>query len=201
MPTKRQVFKDIEVFNLPKHINKSWTCWHCFPDNHIYGLVIVTRWPNLRSYHPDCYIKKANYTRYLIPSCTQEIQGFNSLKLCNKMLLINSLLPQYISIPYRYQLKIKKYNLNKLTDKELKKCLKQRDLKCYNNKDLYVKPRFERQVSLYSLATFLSKPECQDKHKCLVDGFCNAMNAKLSVTVPIVINKIVLRYCALYVLL
>ena len=153
-----------------------------------------------RHYHLKCYIKDVNFIKFHIPTQTSDIKGYDKLKLYNKYRVLNFLLPHHISIPLRYQFKIIKYNLNELTDLELKICLQQRDLECYDMSKKWKSPVFTRTLSLKLLSKYLDSSKCQIKHEELVFGFCNQMQNELIFCIPTVINKLVLQYCALYIL-
>ena len=113
---------------------KYWTCCGCEQED-IHGLIIVVCWATPQPYHLQCYIKQSNYLRYHIPSCTSEIKQFKWISSADKITLIKSLLPHYVSSPLRYQIKPIKYNFDDLTDPEIRKCLQQRDIKSYNNQN------------------------------------------------------------------
>ena len=193
----RRLLKDIKVLNVTID-NLQGKCWGCY-QTEVTGLLVITTWPSDRAYHLQCYIKNRNYTKYHVPCCTSDIGGWDLLNIAQQYKVINYLLPDHISIPLRYSLKINQFNFNNLTDEELKKYLIQRDIKFYNTEDKYQPSIFNRNYSLKLLQTFLDKSECREKNQCLIYGFCNEMSKEIRLTVPMVIYELILKYCALYV--
>jgi len=181
-----------------RYQSNKYKCWWCEESiiKHSNGLIIKLQpgWKQ-RYYHIQCYIETNNFKKYHIPTQTKQIEGYSQLKLYQKYIIINNLLPNYISKPLRYQLQFNPNNdINNLSDQELKIYLQQRDLQCYDTRKTYEKPIFNRQKSLKALVQFLNSKECVTKHKYLVYGFCNEIDKEMLLCIPIVIHEIVFKY-------
>jgi len=151
-------------------------------------------------YHPHCYIQTINFIKYHIPTCTEDINGFNNLSLHKQSQLTDILLPNYICKSFRYQLKIDEININTLTDKQLELYLQQRDIKYYNLKNKFQAPQWKRETALNKLMLFLESNECKLKNKALVNGFCANAQKQLKLNIiPLSIYNLILKHCSVYI--
>ena len=149
---------------------------------------------NCESLHIQCYIQTSNWKKFLIPSSSNELDGFDLLLISQQQEIRNIFWPNQIKMELRSKLKLKKYFLNDMNQTQLRLELYKRDISPYQYSHTNMKRTISRQEMIEKLAIYLTNEKCKKTYNLIITGYCHEFERDQNIYFPVYLQQIIINF-------